>query len=179
MQSSQIDEFVLLLVLDQIQFQSVSLCLHQVIGLFQLIVHLFKLISSLLLFVINFAVVLVLVRHFLDLSLDLCQLGVLVFDVSLTFSHILLELGIKGYELILPLDHVLQTIRKELLQVVSLLGNRFCKVAKLAFPFFLNGGQLLVEDALQLLLLSVFLLVSKTFFLRFVLGRVVIVVGMR
>ena len=138
MKFSNVDEFVFLFVFDEIQLESVCLCFDFVIWLFQVLVHGLKLVSSFLLFIIDFPVVLVLVRHLLNLCLHFRQLWVFVFDVPLTFRHILLEFVVQIDKHVFPVNDILQGIGQHLVQIFTLVSYRLSEVRKLPFPFLLD-----------------------------------------
>ena len=102
MKLANVDETVLLLVLDQIEFEAMGLLLDVIVRLLQLRIQLLILICAVFLLLEDLSVVFVLVRHLLRLLLQLQKLCIFFFDVALGFGHVLLELSVQVDEHILP-----------------------------------------------------------------------------
>ena len=71
MKLANINEAILLLVLDQVELQSMCLFLDVIVRLFELSIKLLILISTIFLFFEDLTMVLILIRHVLSLLLQL------------------------------------------------------------------------------------------------------------
>ena len=85
-------------------------CFDFVVRFLKFFVHVLKLVCSPLFFIVDFSMILVLVRHLLDLFLNFSELCVLVFNVTLTFCYVLLELNVQIYEHVFPINDIFETI---------------------------------------------------------------------
>ena len=172
MKLANIDEPILLLVLDQVEFESMRLLLDIIVRLLQLSIQLLVLICAILLLLEDLAVILILIGHVLSFLLQLQKLCILLFNVALRLGDILLELGVEIHEHVLPIEQIFLPVRKHLMVPLNFLCERLSHVCKLPLRGSVRCKELIIENAFHFHLLRV-LLVVQVFIL---LGRVIKVV---
>ena len=123
MKFTYVDEAVFLLILNEVELETVSLLLDLIVWLLKLVIEFLIRVSSFLLLFEDFAVILILISHVLRLLLNLCQLGVFFLDVSLRFDNVLFEFLIEVDKHILPVQQIFLRFSKDAMVPLDLFGE--------------------------------------------------------